>query len=302
MVCDSLAHVPEMRRYDDQSHDRHAMTLSESIQHNRLRLVLTLLLLAGLYSSIVPGMVMQWYEDDNYSHGFLVPIIAGYFIYLRRDELKNARVAPSNLGLLVIVLAMAQLIIAFLGMEYFTLRASLVVLVAGVVLCFFGNEVFRSVRMPILYLLFMVPLPYIIYNALAFPLKLFVARVSVGFLKIIGITVARDGNIIMFPAITLEVADACSGMRSLISLLAFSTAYAFFLRTSRIRRGIIILAAIPIAVVCNAVRVIVTGILAQHYGARAAEGFFHEFAGIAVFSCAIVLLVLLGAPLKRKDL
>ena len=277
------------------------MTLTESIHHNRICLLLTLLLLAGLYSSIVPGMVMQWYEDDNYSHGFLVPFIAGYFLYLRRDELKNARVAPSNLGILVIVLALIQLAVTFLCTEYFTLRASLIVLIAGLILYYFGNEVFRSVRMPILYLLFMVPLPYIIYNALAFPLKLFVTKVSVGFLKVIGIAVVREGNIIMFPAITLEVADACSGMRSLISLLALSTAYAFFLRTSRLRRWIIILAAIPIAVVCNAVRVIATGILAQYYGARAAEGFFHEFAGMAVFSCAIVMLVLMGALLTRKD-
>src|SRR5690349_15326807 len=127
------------------------MTLAESIQRYRIHLLLTLLLLAGLYSTIVPGMVMQWYQDDNYSHGFLVPVIAGYFLFQRWDELKAIRVTPSNLGLAVILLALVQLTLAWLGMEYFTLRSSLVVLIAGMVICFFGTEVFKSARLPILY-------------------------------------------------------------------------------------------------------------------------------------------------------
>jgi exosortase len=146
----------------------------------------------------------------------------------------------------------------------------------------------------------MVPLPYIIYNAAAFPLKLFVTRVSVAFLKLIGISVLREGNIIMFPATTLEVADACSGMRSLMSLIALAVAYAFFIKTSTWKRWIIILSAVPIAIFTNAMRVIVTGILAQHWGKKAAEGFFHEFAGLMVFAVAVALLVGIGAALKGK--
>jgi exosortase len=275
------------------------MTLAESIQRYRIHLLLALLLLAGLYSSIVPPMVMDWYRDDNYSHGFLVPIIAGYFLYLRWDELKATRVTPSNLGLAVIFLALALLTVAWLGMEYFTLRSSLVVLIAGMVLYFFGTDVFKSARLPILYLFFMVPLPYIVYDLIAFPLKLFVSKSSVWFLKMIGIAVAREGNIIMFPTTTLEVADACSGIRSLVSLLALAVAYAFFINISPLKRWIIILSAIPIAILTNAMRVIGTGILAQYWGARAAEGFFHEFAGLAVFALAMGMLVGLGALLKK---
>ena len=145
----------------------------------------------------------------------------------------------------------------------------------------------------------MVPIPYIIYDMLAFPLKLFVTKVSVAFMKSVGVVVMREGNIIMFPSTTLEVADACSGIRSLISLLAIAVAYSFLIKTSNARHWVIIFSAIPIAVATNALRVIVTGILAQWWGAKAAEGFFHEFAGMAVFVLAMALLVGCGELLRR---
>jgi exosortase len=277
------------------------MTFIEALRRNRIQLLISLLLLVPLYYSVVPEMVKQWYTDDNYSHGFIVPLIAGYFLYERREELKKALVTPWGMGLGVIVIGLIQLTVAWLGTEYFTMRSSLIVIIIGMVLYFFGKEVFKIVSMPLLYLIFMVPLPYIIYDAMAFPLKLFVTKVSVGFLKTIGIVVLREGNIIMFPATTLEVADACSGIRSLVSLLALGVAYAFFSQTSNAKRWIIIASAVPIAIITNALRVIVTGILAQYWGAKAAEGFFHEFAGLAVFALAMILLVAVGAFLRRFD-
>ena len=204
------------------------MTFYESLRNHRYELVLAVVLVSGLYSAIVSVMVVDWYHDDNYSHGFLVPLIAAYFLHERWNDLKTAKVSSANIGLFVIACALLQLIIASLATEFFTARISMLVLIAGMVLYFFGNEIFRITRLPLLYLLFMVPLPYIVYNALAFPLKMFISWVSVGVLKTVGLSVVREGNIIMFPSITLEVADACSGMRSLISILAISTAYAFF--------------------------------------------------------------------------
>lgn len=276
------------------------MTFSESLHRNRYELVLALLLVAGLFGTIVAGMAADWYHDDNYSHGFLVPLIAGYFLRERWNDLKAARVAPSGIGLAVIAFALLQLIIASLGNEYFTARSSLIVLIVGMVLYFFGADIFRITRMPLLYLLFMVPLPYIVYNALALPLKMFVSWVSVGFLKMIGLSVVREGNIIMFPSITLEVADACSGMRSLVSILALSTAYAFFLQVSHVKRWVIVVSSIIIAIATNALRVIITGILANYQGAAAAQGFFHEFAGMAVFTLAMAMLAGLGLLLREK--
>jgi exosortase len=256
-------------------------------------------LLAWMYYRIVPDMVKDWYTDENYSHGFLVPIIAGYFVWQRWPDLKERLVKPDGLGLAVIVCGVFQLLVAWLGSEYFTMRTSLIVLLAGMTLFWFGREVLKGMALPLGYLIFMVPIPYIVYDMIAFPLKMFVTRVSVAVLKMVGVVVMREGNIIMFPATTFEVADACSGIRSLVSLLAIATAYAFLMKTSTKRRWIIIVSAVPIAVATNALRVIVTGILAQWWGARAAEGFFHEFAGMAVFALAMVMLVAFGEALRR---
>jgi exosortase len=275
------------------------MTFHEALKNYRLQLILVLPLLAAMYFKIVPDMVKDWYHDENYSHGFLVPLIAGYFLWQRWPDLKERQVKPDGLGLVVIVWGLFQLLVAWLGSEYFTMRTSLIVLLAGMTLFWFGREVLKGMALPLGYLIFMVPIPYIIYDMIAFPLKLFVTKVSVGFLKIVGVVVMREGNIIMFPSTTLEVADACSGIRSLISLLAIAAAYAFLMKTSNLRRWIIIISAVPIAVATNALRVIVTGILAQWWGAKAAEGFFHEFAGMTVFVLAMAMLVAFGELLRR---
>ena len=276
------------------------MTFIESLKKNRVQLLLIIPLLVGLYWKIVPGMVRDWTRDENYSHGFLVPLIAGYFLYQRWPQLKERVARPDGVGLVVIILGLLQLLLGWLSTEYFTMRSSLVVLLAGLVLYFFGRQVLKLMALPLGYLLFMVPIPYIIYNLAAFPLKMFVTKVSVGALHLLGVIVQREGNIIIFPTTTLEVADACSGMRSLLSLLALAVAYAYFIPTSTKRRWILIASAVPIAIATNALRVIVTGILAQWWGAKAAEGFFHEFAGMAVFALAMALLVGVGALVKRE--
>jgi exosortase D (VPLPA-CTERM-specific) len=277
------------------------MTFAETGRTYRWYLVGVVLLLCALYWKIVPPMVQQWYQDENYSHGFIVPLIAGYFLYTRWDQLKDAPVTRCNAGLALVLFGLLELMIGWLGTEYFSMRSSLIVILAGLVLFLFGKGVFRIALVSLAYLFFMIPVPYIIYDAAAFPLKIFVTKVSVATLKAIGIVVMREGNIIMFPDLTLEVADACSGIRSLISLLALAVAYAFFLRISPLRRLLLICAAVPIAIFTNSIRVIVTGILAQHWGAKAAEGFFHEFAGMVVFALAMAMLVSLGALLNRGN-
>lgn len=275
------------------------MTVAESLKHHRIQFLLALMILTGVYWSVLPDMVQQWYEDANYSHGFVVPLIAGYFAYERRKELAEVLAEPWWPGLLLVAAGLLQLVVGWLGSEFFTMRSSIVVTLCGMTLFLLGKRLFRLMLLPLAYLLFMVPLPYIIYDMIAFPLKLFVTRVSIASLKLMGVVVLREGNIIMLPFTTLEVADACSGIRSLISLLALSVAYAFFLKIGALRRGLLILSAIPIAISANALRVIGTGLLAQYWGAKAAEGFFHEFAGLAVFVVAIALMIGLGSLLSR---
>ena len=187
------------------------MSFVQSIKEYRLFLFCSLLLLVVLYIPIIPDMVRQWAKDDNYSHGFLVPIIAGYFLWQRWPDIREKIVKPDGMGLLLVGLALLQLVVAWLGTEYFTMRSSLIVLLAGLVLYLFGREVLKALALPIGYLIFMVPIPYIIYDSLAFPLKLFITKSSVIILQMMGVVVMREGNIIMLPTTTLEVADACSG-------------------------------------------------------------------------------------------
>ena len=257
--------------------------------------LLILFLAIGLvYANILSGMFQDWSNDPNYSHGFLVPLISGYFLYQAWPELKSTPVHPSNWGIIVVVFSLLLLILGYVGTEYFTMRASLVFLIAGVIMFCFGLPVLRLTALPIAFLIFMVPLPYILYDAIAFPLKLLVTHSSVAVLKMIQVPVVSEGNIIMFPQIVLEVADACSGLRSLMSLVTLAVAMAFLIHNDFWKRTILILSALPVAIITNMLRVIVTGFLAHHIGKAAAEGFFHEFAGMAVFVLAMLTLYLIS--------
>lgn len=276
------------------------MTCKDYLHQYRVEILLTSLLLLCLYGNILAGMAVDWYRDANYAHGFLVPFIAGYFVYQRRSELADSKVATSAWGGLLMFVALAQLVVGTLMREQFTVRTSLILLCMGIVLYLGGIQVFRLLLLPTGYLLFMVPLPYLIHDAVAFPLRQFVAMISVGFMQVIGLTVLREGNIIMFPAFSLEVADACSGIRSLISILALSVAFAFLLRLSPLWRWLLVLSAVPVAVATNALRVILTGVLGRYLGVAAAQGFFHEFAGLTIFALAMALLGGFGLLLQRR--
>lgn len=277
------------------------MTLVDQIYKNKIQLSLLVVILAVVYSQIVPSMVSDWYRDDNYSHGFLIPFIAAWFVHKDWKQTRDSLCEPSNLGLLVVLLGVGQLLIAWLGTEYFNMRLSMIVILAGIVIYLFGTEVLKRFSLPLGYLVLMIPIPYLLYDAVAFPLKLFVAKVSVLFLKFLGLPVVRDGNIISFPNIVLEVADACSGMRSLMSLIALAVTLAFVMIKSSKLRFLLIVLAIPYAVATNAFRVVVTGLLAHFIGRGAAEGFFHEFAGMAVFAMAMVLLCTTGFIFRRFE-
>jgi exosortase len=263
-------------------------------------LAVSLLLLAGLYRDILPEMARQWYQDENYSHGFLVPLVSAWFLYRSRWELLEAEIEPWLPGFVVFLLGLLQLVAGWLGTELFTMRSSVIITLSGIVLFFFGKRLFHLTLLPLGYLLFMVPLPYLLYDAVAFPLRLFMTRVSVALMNLNGVVVLREGNVIMLPQTTLEVADACSGIRSIISLVAVSTAFAFTLSLSPAARAVLILSAVPIAVVANIVRIVGTGLLAQNWGAEAAEGFFHVFAGLAVFILAVALLMAVGLFLTAR--
>ncbi|MBI5742110.1 MAG: exosortase [Nitrospirae bacterium] len=252
-----------------------------------------------LYWKDAYSVVMDWYNDENYSHGFLIPLISGYLLWQRKDNIRTVVINPSNWGLFILFSGLGIYLIGNLSGESFTMRLSMLIVLAGAVIFSSGLSFFKAVSFPFFYLIFMIPLPYLLYDSVAFPLKLLVSRFSVEFLSLIGILVLREGNIIHLAGTTLEVADACSGIRSIISLVALSTAIAYLTQQGWIKKSILIFLAVPIAVFVNAVRVIGTGILADEYGAAVAEGFFHEFAGLLIFGVAIILLILSAIALGK---
>lgn len=266
---------------------------------NLILFALTVLAIALLYADILHALYLDWLNDPNYSHGFLVPLISAYFAWQKKDELEQLPVKPAKSGLLLIFFALAVLLLGVAAQEYYTRRASFVLLLAGIILFMFGWQWLKTLLLPVAFLFFMIPLPYIIYDAIAFPLKLFVAKFSVLTLKLMGVVLLREGNIIMFPDLTLEVADACSGLRSIISLLALGVALAVLTQKRMTMKILLVVMTVPIAVLTNMIRVIVTGYLAQYYGSAAAEGFFHEFAGMGVFLLAMVLLFVCSGVMRK---
>ncbi len=275
------------------------MTIHQLSKYQLGLFVVLLLGIAVIYADIFQGLYFDWMDDPNYSHGLLVPIISGYFIWQQREELEKLDIKPATSGIVLVIFALLILFAGVAAQEYFSKRASLVFLLAGVVLFLLGWQWLKSLALPVGFLFFMIPLPYIVYDAMAFPLKLFVAKFSVIALKLMGVVVWREGNIIMFPQTVLEVADACSGLRSLMSLLALGVALAVLSQEKMSRRVVLVLLTIPIAIFTNMIRVIGTGFLAQYYGAAAAEGFFHEFAGMGVFVLAMVLLFVCSGVMRK---
>ena len=246
------------------------------------------------YWTVIAKLVHDWAHDDNYSHGFLIVPLALYFVWERRARLAAVRPRPNWFGLVVVVASLGMLIAGTLGAELFVSRVSIVFLIAGTVLFAAGVDALRILAFPIAFLFLMVPPPAIIFNQIAFPLQLLASRFGEATLQALSIPVLREGNLITLANTTLEVAEACSGIRSLISLLTLGIVYGYFADPRLSIRTIIALSAVPIAIVANGLRVAGTGVAAHYYGAEAAEGFFHTFSGWVVFIVAFVLMYLVA--------
>lgn len=258
-----------------------------------------ILALGGLYAHVLPPLVGQWASDDDYTHGFLIAPLALYFVWERRGTLRLMTPKPNLLGAVVLAFGLLILITGSVGAELFLQRASLMVVIAGLVLLVLGTAVLRELAFPLAFLVFMVPLPAVVMNAVAFPLQLFAAESATFCMQAGGIPVLREGNTIVLSNTTLEVVEACSGIRSLQALLALGAVYGYFTQKAVWKRWALLLLSIPIAIAANAIRVAGTGFLAHHIGAEAAQGFYHSFAGWIVFLVAFVLLLGAGTLLGK---
>jgi len=262
-------------------------------------IVLLILVLLLLYASVIVGLVQDWYKDGNNAHGFFVPVVSVSLAWHKRDVLKSLPNKPCPAGLLVILGSVGLLFLGSLGAELFLTRVSLVGNIAGLVLYFAGWDVLRAVTFPIGFLLLMIPLPGIIYYQLMFPLQLLASRLVMFALDWLNyFPVVREGNLLILPHYTLEVVEACSGVRSLVSLLALALGYGYIAGANRVTRAIMALAVVPLAILSNAFRVMLEAFVVNYYGVHLAEGRWHEVTGLVTFTSAAFLL-LIGERLSR---
>jgi len=244
-----------------------------------------------VYLPVLTSLVRQWASDDNYSHGFLVVPFAAYFAWLRRRELSALPIQPHWTGAVVTVASLLVLVAGRLGAELFLARISLIGLMAGAVLFLYGTRHLRALAFPIAFLLLMVPLPAVIFNQLAFPLQLLASSAGEAVLSASGVPVLREGNVLVLPTTTLEVVQACSGIRSLVSLLTLAIILGKLTEPRVWARVALAALALPVAIAANAARVAGTGLAAEWISPQAAEGFFHEFSGWVMFVVAFALLL-----------
>jgi len=249
------------------------------------------LALCWLSGGVFTGLVGQWRHDENYSHGFLVVPFAAFVAWTRRDALRRARSNPSWGGLVLLVISLLMFTAGKLGAELFLTRVSLIGVLAGSCAFIWGRAHLRILAFPLACLLFMVPLPAVIFNQLTFPLQLIASTLGEGVIRGVGIPVLREGNVLQLPSRTLEVAEACSGVRSLMSLMMFAVVLGHFTGERAPARVLIAATAIPLAIVANAMRVAGTGIASEWISPAAADGFLHLFSGMVTFVIALIGLL-----------
>ena len=265
-----------------------------------LRYVVLAVVLTAIYYQVIGKLVVDWYDNTDFSHGFLVVPFALYVLWEKRKVLRETPIHEAWSGVWLVVAAIFMLFMGVYGAELFLSRLSLVMLLAGIVWTICGRAMLHEVRFAILVLLLAIPIPAVLFNQITFPLQLFASRMASALLPLFGVPVLRDGNIIQLPSMQLEVAEACSGIRSLMSLFAIAIFYGYFLERNTWRRVILALASLPIAVFANAARIVGTGLCVQYWNPDKAVGFFHEFSGWLMFIISLCCLYLVHTVMSLK--
>ncbi|HYR75336.1 MAG TPA: exosortase [Pyrinomonadaceae bacterium] len=303
--------------------------------------------LAFVYFTVLEKLGRDWWHDENYSHGLLIPFVIGYILWQERKRFQAAQTRPAVwFGAIGVTISLLALWAGTAGAELFLQRISLVVMMASVAIFFWGFRLLRLVFVPLMLFVLAIPIPQIVFNKIAFPLQLFASRCAVGAMSLLNIPVLRQGNVIELMPLgastpkKLAVVEACSGIRSLMTLVTLAVIYAYFtkpkggptnfnlssssgnisgekhdklkfvghLKSFTLWRSLmLVIAAVPIAILTNALRVSGTGVLAHYYGTRVADGFFHSFSGWVIYIVAALLLFATGwvmdraAAFARKD-
>jgi exosortase len=244
----------------------------------------------AVFAPILFYMVLHWRADSNYSHGFIVALLVPYLIWERRKKLARTPIEPSWYGVIPLALGALALAIGRLGVELMSMRVAFVLTLIGIQLLLLGIPIIRVLAFPLFLMFLMVPLPQSLVNVIAFPLQLIAADMAVGTLHLFGFPVLREGNILHLPNMPLFVAEACSGLRSLMALGTLGILFAYFFRKSWAERLLLIASTIPIAIFVNAFRVALTAVL-SYYKPELAKGAMHTTEGFVTFGMALALLM-----------
>ena len=242
------------------------------------------------YAPILWTLVLQWSRNDDMGHGFFVPFVAGFVVWQRRNELAAVEPKTNPWGLLIVLFGALQFTIGTLGAERFLAQTAFIVSLAGAVLFVGGAKVFKLVAFPLFLLCFMIPIPQTIYAQLTLPLQIFASAVAETVLGWVGIPVLRHGNQLELAGQTLNVVEACSGIRSLLSLSFLALIYGYLFDRKVWMRWVLLLATIPIAIAANAARVTMTGLLSGSQP-KLTEGLPHKLEGLVLFLVAVLLLI-----------
>ena len=250
-------------------------------------------LLVVLYLRVCGKLLLDWYVTPDYAHGFLIPFFCAWVVWEKREAVRNTPLEPSWAGTVLVLLGLLTYITGIYGAELFLSRISGLMVLGGLVWTFAGLPMLRVLKFPLLVLLLAIPFPAVVFNQITFPLQLFASRLASGMLPWFNVPVLREGNVIELPMMKLEVAEACSGIRSLMSLFTVAIIYGYLLEPSTWRRTWLALGSIPIAVAANVLRIVGTGLCVQYWDPEKAMGFFHEFSGWLMFLFSLGLVYLL---------
>ena len=278
------------------SHPASVMSSNQQLPWSMIAWFLCLLVI--LFFPVIKPMVQEWGASEEMGHAFFVPLVSGYIVWKDREHILAQPIKTCWPALILVVWGFCQMLLGFMGADFFIARTAFLVAVVGTIWTLAGTAVLRTLALPLFLLLFMIRIPLFIYQQITFPLQIIASRVATGALGVIGIPVFRDGNILELPSRRLEVIEACSGIRSMLSLSFLSFAYSYFFDRRRWMMPVLFVATIPIAILANASRVTLTGILSE-FKPEWADGVYHTFEGWVIFMVALVSLMILHRLICR---
>jgi exosortase len=259
-------------------------------------------LIMFLYFPELRFMIHEWLNQYHYSHGFLIPLISLFIIWMKREALRASSVQPDFKGLFIILLGISLLLIGYAGFEPFIRRYSLIITIMGLIYFLLGKQISKILLFPVGYLIFMIPMPYIFFKSMAVHLRFISTKATYAISEFLGLPIIQDGTTLCLPNATLEVVDWCTGIQSIIAVTAISVLYAYLTQRSLISKISLILVAIPIALVGNIFRLVITVYLTYLYGQSVLKGFVHQFQGTINFLFTVFLLIIAGGIIKKIDM